>query len=319
MSNIKASKRKQYYREGKESPVVKSLSESSIMFMIIISIVFWSVAFPLIKVGLVELSPENLTILRLSIATFIFLVVYVIKPTLFSPLKHQDIPMLFLLGFTGISVYHLSLNYGEQFISAGAASLIIATIPIFIVILAIIFLKEYISLKVGMGILISLAGVVIISILGNPDTDIEINYIYAAFAVLLAAFVSSVYTVMGKKLLQRYTGFSLTAYAFIFGNLGLIPFIRVSLYDQVISLSLGVWIAVIFLACFPTFVAYSLWYIVLHKKPASELSSYLYFTPILSTMLSILFFGERITVYYILGGVLVLGGLYIVNRKIRKT
>ncbi len=318
MSNDKNTKGSKHFRKGKESSSAKSLSESSALFMIILSIILWAFAFPLIKVGLTELSPENLAILRLFIASGIFLAVYMIKPTWFSPLQRRDIPLLFLLGFTGISVYHLSLNYGEQFISAGAASLIIATIPIFVVILAFIFLKEHISLKVGLGIMISLAGVVVISLWGDPDTNIEINYIYAAFAVVLASFVGAVYTIIGKKLLQRYTGFSLTAYAFLFGNLGLIPFIRISLIDQVSSLSIEVWTAVLFLACFPTVVAYSLWYMVLHMKPASELSAYLYVTPVLSTMLSTLFFGMRITIYYILGGVLVLSGLYIVNRKKRK-
>ena len=293
----------------------QSLSESSVLFMVILSISFWAFAFPLIKVGLTELSPENLAIVRLFMATVIFLAAYLIKPKLFSPLQKRDIPTLFLLGFMGVAVYHLSLNYGEQFVSAGAASLIIATIPIYVVILAVIFLKERLSLKVGLGILVSLAGVVVISLWGNPETDIEINYILGALAIVLAAFVGAVYTIAGKKLLQRYNGFSLTAYAFLFGNLGLIVFVRESLFDQVGTLSLEVWAAVLFLACFPTVIAYSLWYMVLHVKSASEISVFLYVTPVLSTLVSTLFFGEQITMYYIVGGVLVISGLYIVNKK----
>ena len=293
----------------------QSLTESSALFMILLSIVFWAFAFPLIKVGLTELSPENLAILRLFIATVIFLIAYIVRPKMFSPLHKKDIPVLFLLGFTGISVYHLGLNYGEQFVSAGAASLIIATIPIYVVILAVVFLKEHISFKTALGILISLAGVVIISLWGNPGTSIQIEYILGALAVVLAAFVGAVYTIAGKKLLQRYNGFSLTAYAFLFGNLGLIAFVRAPLIDQVGSLSIEVWAAVIFLACFPTVIAYSLWYMVLHVKTASELSVFLYFTPVLSTLISTVFFNEKITIFYILGGILVIGGLYIVNKK----
>jgi drug/metabolite transporter (DMT)-like permease len=293
----------------------KSLNESSALFMIIISVIFWAFAFPLIKVGLTGLSPENLAILRLFLASLIFLAFYLLRPTMFSRLNKKDIPVLFVLGFTGISVYHLGLNYGEQFVSAGAASLIIATIPIYVVILAVIFLKEHVSLKIGLGIIISLVGVVVISLWGTPETVIEINYILGALAIVLAAFVGSVYTIVGKKLLQRYNGFSLTAYAFLFGNLGLIVFVRGSLFEEVSSLSIELWAAVVFLACFPTVIAYSLWYIVLQVKSASELSVFLYITPILSTLISTLFFGEKITVYYILGGMLIIGGLYIVNKK----
>jgi drug/metabolite transporter (DMT)-like permease len=293
----------------------QSLNESSALLMILLSVIFWACAFPLIKVGLTELSPENLAILRLFIATVIFLVAYCVRPNMFSPLHKRDIPILFVLGFTGISMYHLGLNYGEQFVSAGAASLIIATIPLYVVILAAVFLKEHISVRTVLGILISLVGVVVISLWGNPGTRIEISYIVGALAVVLAAFVGAMYTIVGKKLLQRYTGFSLTAYAFIFGNLGLIAFVRGPLIDQVSVLSLEVWASVIFLACFPTVIAYSLWYMVLHKKTASELSVFLYITPVLSTLISTLFFNERITLFYVLGGVLVIGGLYIVNKK----
>jgi drug/metabolite transporter (DMT)-like permease len=207
------------------------------------------------------------------------------------------------------------LNYGEQFVSAGAASLIIATIPIYVVILAVVFLKEHISIKMGLGIFISLTGVIIISLWGNPETSIEINYILGALAVVFAAFVGSLYTIAGKKLLKRYNGFSLTAYAFLFGNLGLIAFVRVPLINQLSSISTDVWAAVIFLACFPTVIAYSLWYMVLHIKTASELSVFLYITPVLSTLISTIFFNEKITLYYIAGGILVIAGVYIVNKN----
>ena len=272
----------------------------------------------MIIVSLRQLSPVNLTILRLFIASLIFLCLVFIQRKRFSPFHKKDIVPLFLLGFIGISLYHLSLNYGEQYISAGAASLIIATIPIFVVVFAKFFLSEHIDMKMIFGIIIALAGVVIISLWGNPDARIEIDYISGALAVVLSAFVGAVYTIAGKKMMNRYNPLSLTAYAFLVGNLGLIPFISPSFFGEVMQLSLVTWAAVLFLAIFPTVIAYTLWYSALEIKQASELSVFLYVTPVLSTLLGAIFLQEKITVFFMLGGVFVIAGLYEVNKQRKK-
>jgi drug/metabolite transporter (DMT)-like permease len=272
----------------------------------------------LIIVSLRQLSPVNLTILRLFIASLIFLCLVLIQRKSFSPFHKKDIFPLFLLGFIGISIYHLSLNYGEQYISAGAASLIIATIPIFVVVFAKFFLSEHIDMKMILGIIIALAGVVIISLWGNPDARIEIDYISGALAVVLSAFVGAVYTISGKKMMNRYNPLSLTAYAFLVGNLGLIPFISHSFFEEVMQLSIVTWAAVLFLAIFPTVIAYTLWYAALEVKQASELSVFLYATPVLSTLLGAFFLQEKITIFFLVGGVFVIVGLYEVNKQRKK-
>jgi drug/metabolite transporter (DMT)-like permease len=296
----------------------KSRVESLFLVIIALAVIFWAFAFPVITVALEELNPENLAILRLFIASLIFFGYFVLKKETFSSLNKSDIPWLFLLGFVGISMYHLSINYGELYVSAGTASLIIATIPLFVVILASIFLKEHITLLKILGIIVSLVGVIIISLWGTPGITIEIIYLSAAAAILLASFVGAIYTIGGKKLMKRYSPLSLTTYAFLFGNLGLLVFIRPLFFEQVINLSWQVWVSVLFLAIFPTVLAYSFWYAALEVKPASELTVYLYFTPVISTLVSCLFFEESITIFYIIGGFLVILGLYIVNMKKQK-
>ena len=280
-----------------------------------LTIVFWAMAFPFIKIGLTELSPVNLTIMRLALVCVVFLGLRLFIPQGFTKLEKKDIPSVFLLGFFGVIVYHLGLNYGEQYISASAASLIIATIPLFVVILAAFYLKERITLRIIMGVILSLTGVVIISIASRPDAVIEITYLSGAFAVLIAAIVGAIYVVIGKKMLQRYSALSLTVYAFLFGSLGLLPFVTPSLFEEVAVLTWNGWSAVIFLALCSTVVAYVLWYVALETRQASELSVYLYFIPVLSTIISFIFFHEHITILFLVGGVLVILGLIIVNKK----
>jgi len=293
------------------------VSQKKILFIIGITVVFWAFAFPLIKIGLEELSPVNLTIIRLLIACILFLILFVIFPKRFSTLQKKDIIPIFLLGFLGIVIYHLGLNYGEQYISASIASLIIATIPIFVVIFAMIFLKEKITRYVAFGVILALIGVLIISIFGKSILSLEIRYTSGLFTVVIASIVGAGYTVAGKKMLTRYSPISLTAYAFLLGSLGLIPFLNVSFFEEISNLSIKGWAVLIFLGIFPTVISYVLWYIALEVKSASRLGVYLYFVPILSTILSVILLDEKITLFFIIGGILVIIGLHIVNRNQR--
>jgi len=300
----------------------QNMPQWKFILMMTIAVICWAFAFPFIKIGLEELSFINLTVMRLFTVSIIFIVIIMLQSKKFSKIHKKDIIPIFLLGFLGVAIYHLGLNYGEQYISPGAASLIIATIPIFVVIFASIFLNEKINRKAIIGILLALTGVALISIWGTKNATLEIKYLTAALAVLIAALMGTFYTIVGKKLLTRYTGLSLTAYAMLFGSLGLLPLLHPSINNsflsQVSNLSPLGWFSVIFLAVFSTVVGYAIWYIALKIKKASEISVYLYAIPVLSTIISFVWLNEQITTIFILGGALVIIGLVLVNRKINK-
>jgi len=297
-------------------PTSPSPAQRPSLLILWLPIVFWALAFPFIKIGLRELSPINLTILRLFSVCAIFLLMRAIVPKWFSPLQKRDVFPLFLLGFFGVVVYHLGLNYGETLMSASAASLIIATIPLFMVVFAAVFLKEKITKRIAAGILVSALGVVIISLVGTAGNTLSFPYLSAAVAILIAAIVGAIYTIAGKKLLDRYNGFSLTIYAFLFGSLGLLPFFALSpsLVPEAAAMSGVGWAAVLFLAVFPTVIGYILWYVALEKISAAQIGVYLYFIPVFSTIASHFMFNEAVTWPFILGAALVLGGLLILNR-----
>jgi drug/metabolite transporter (DMT)-like permease len=285
------------------------------VLMMIVCVIVWALAFPFINISLEDLSFINLTIMRFFVVCIIFIFLLLLYPKRISKLHKKDILPIFFLGFFGVMVYHFGLNYGQELISPGAASLIIATIPVFIIILALIFLKERIGLRKLFGIIIALSGVVIISVWGTQEATIEIEYIFAALAVLFAAMMGAFYTIGGKKLLERYDGLSLTVYAMLLGSIGLIPFLSKSLIDEVAAMSTNTWLAVIFLGACSTIVGYVIWYVALEMKTASEISVYLYAVPVISTIVSYFMLGYKITELFVLGGLFVIAGLIIVNMK----
>ena len=296
-----------------------TLSNWRFILMMLSCVVVWALAFPFIKIALEDgVSYINLTIMRFFVVCIVLTAILLFQSKRFSKLNKKDVVPIFILGFFGVMVYHFGLNYGEQYVSPGAASLIIASIPAFIIILAIVFLKETITAKKMSGIALSLCGVLVISVWGQQDESFEIEYIYGALAVLIAAVMGAFYTVAGKKLLDRYSALSLTVYAMLLGSLGLIPFINTSLLHEVSNMSLDAWIAVIFLGIFSTVIGYIIWYVALEIKTASELGVYLYCIPVLSTIISYFLFGTEITLLFALGGILVIAGLILVNFRSKR-
>lgn len=123
-----------------------------IMVAQFIMILLWASAFPAIRVALTAYSPEHISLLRLLIGSIVLLIIAVITKTPLPALK--DIPAILLLGFLGFTVYQVALNYGEQTISAGVASLLVSTTPIFTALLAVFFYREKLGLWGWLGSLV---------------------------------------------------------------------------------------------------------------------------------------------------------------------
>ena len=177
-----------------------------IIMAIAFTLIFWSSAFAGIRVGLKAYSPENLVLFRFLTASLVLLV-YAIITRMPLP-ERKDLPAIFFLGFIGITVYHLALTYGELKVTAGSASLLIASAPIFTAILAMFILKEKIKTLGWIGIAISFLGV---SLVTRGEGE-GIRFEPAAFLILLAAISTSFYFVLQKPYLKKYPPLKFVTY-----------------------------------------------------------------------------------------------------------
>ncbi|WP_287372492.1 EamA family transporter, partial [Oceanithermus sp.] len=126
------------------------------------TLVLWASAFAGIRAGLEGYGPAHLALLRFLVASST-LVVYAVLARIRPP-RRADLGRIALLGFLGITVYHVALNYGELTVSAGAASLLIASGPIFTALLAVSFLGERLTPLGWAGIGLGFAGVALIAL-----------------------------------------------------------------------------------------------------------------------------------------------------------
>jgi drug/metabolite transporter (DMT)-like permease len=113
---------------SKNSGQEKVSIDFRIIMAIAVTLIFWASAFAGIRVGLKAYSPGNLVLLRFLTASMALLV-YAIITRMPLP-ERKDLPAIFFLGFIGITVYHLALTFGELKVTAGSASLLIASAPI---------------------------------------------------------------------------------------------------------------------------------------------------------------------------------------------
>jgi drug/metabolite transporter (DMT)-like permease len=222
----------------------------------------------------------------------------------------RDLPRIALAGFLGITVYHVALNFGEVTVSAGAASLIISASPIITALLSVIFLGERLSAWGWGGIVISFAGVALIS-LGEGG---GLTFAPGAALVAVAAISTSAYFIVSKPLLRRYSALEFTSYAIWAGTVPMLVFAPGLIEQMPSAAPSSIW-AVIYMGVFPGAVAYALWSHALARMPASSLSTFLYFQPVNAIVIAWLWLGEVPAPLALVGGVISLAGVVAVNAR----
>ncbi|MGE5702652.1 MAG: DMT family transporter, partial [Clostridia bacterium] len=213
-----------------------------------------------------------------------------------------------LLGGLGFAVYHTSLNYGEQTVSAGVASLVVSTAPIFSALLALLFYRERFGTRGWIGSVIGLAGVLLVSF----GTDAGLTLTSGAWLILLAALAESFYFVFQKSYLEKYGFLAFTTYTIWAGTLWMLFFLP-GLVQEMIAAPVEATLSVLYLGLFPTVLPYFALAYITSRVGASEATSSLYLTPVLAFVIAWFWLGEVPTVLAIVGGGVTLAGVLLAN------
>lgn len=273
-----------------------------------ITLVLWASAFAGIRASLQSYSPGAVILFRFLIAS-LGLMVYAIIARLRMP-DLRDIPALFLLGFIGITVYQASLTFGEQSVSAGTASFLIASVPCFTALLTFFFLKERLSRWGWLGIIISFSGVALISFSSNGG----FSFTPGTLLVLLASFSECFYFILQKKFLNKYTGLEMATYTIWTATFFMLVFAPQLLHD-VQHAALRPTLAIVYMGIFPAAIAYVTWAISLAYMPASIATSFLNIIPIISVIIAWAWLREIPTPGELLGGMIIILGVLLVTTR----
>ena len=255
-----------------------------------------------VHVGLHSYSPGQLALLRFLIASLfmggVALVMGIGRPRL------RDVPWLLVLGFFGVFLHHTAINYGQQWVTAAASSVLAQSAPLFSVLIAFFCLKERVSAWRWGCVLLGLLGVLVV-IWGDQGLG-EIDP--RGLLILLAAVSWSVYFALQKHYAHRYSPLTMACYMVWAGTLMLCVNLP-GLPAAVVQAPLAENVAVLVLGIFPSALAYLAWGYVLKHVEVSRASVAMYLIPPVAMVMAATLLGEHIAVQVMLGAVIVLASV----------
>lgn len=280
-------------------------------FMALTTIIIWGATFAAIRASLQGgYEAGHLVLVRYLIASALFLLYFLLPGVKFRLPQRKDILKIIVLGWLGISVYHIGVTFGMQTVTAGTAGMLIGAAPIFTAVIALIILKERLNGAGWIGLGIGFAGIILITIgtYGGPDLAVSSG----VFFVLIAVVATSLFFVFQKQLLVRYRPIELTAY---FTWAGTLPFLFFApgLTESLSNASMEAHLAALFTGIFPAAVAYVTWAVALSVGNAGTVTSMMYLEPAVAILVAWLWLAELPSAVSMTGGVIALTGVIIVN------
>lgn len=282
----------------------------------ILAVLFWS-----FNVIVARYFADTFTPWQISFYRWFFASIVLLPFTIKQVIKDWDIitknfKILFWLSLTGIVLMNTFSYYAGRTISAVEMSLIGVMGPVFIVILSRIFLKEYISKFQFFGILISFIGVITIIVHGQFLMIGDLKLQIGDFWMSLLALSFAIYSVISKfrpKGISQLTSLSFTIF------LATIIILPLFIYDNIKSpicnwTSLEIW-TLLYMGIFNSILAYLFWNFALDKIGSLKSSMIYYLMPVFSSVEAYFLLGENIYPAQIYGGLLVIVGIFMTNKK----
>jgi drug/metabolite transporter (DMT)-like permease len=267
-----------------------------------LTLLVWSSSYAAISYGLQLFTPGEIALMRFAIATVVLMIPVAMGKIKLPP--KQDWALLALLACFGHFLYQLSLGYSMTRLSAGAAAVVISTVPSVTAVLAMLRLKEHISTRAALGLGIAFAGTLLVT-LGRGHS---IHFEPMAFLVFVAVLCSASYFVLQKPLLQRTDAIGFTAASLFVATLLFLP-LGTHLPAKLMTAPWRQLLSVLYLALFPTVIGFVCWSYALKRAPASRVASFLYLQPLMGCLIAWLWLGEIPTWLTVVGGLLAIVGV----------
>lgn len=291
--------------------------------------VLWGLSFISVKSLLIAgLTPNQVNSARFVLASAVFLISYLVRHILricrvrhLDPGSHREQPTsnrswefplkAGVAALVGIPLYFLLETTGLNFTSAGTASLITGLSPIINALALLFFMRVRIAQVQWIGIAMSCFGVYVVA-----QTDISLAMSRAAMLGNLLVFLSAcswvAYTIMNKPLIEKYDNLALNTYQHLVGTaILLLVALRGGIPFR--TWNLWVWANIAYLGVFCSSMAFFLYLFALENLSSTVVTSFINLVPFVSVLGARVFLSEPVPLAKLLGGILTVGGVYLVS------
>lgn len=228
----------------------------------------------------------------------------------------SNFKILFFLSLTGIVLMNTFSYFAGQTIDAVEMSLIGVMGPVLIIILSYIFLHEKISKLQLVGIGISFLGVLTIILHGHILSIGSIHFQIGDFYMFLLALFFAIYSVLSRSKPKELSQTLTLAFTIFLGLIIITPFFMFDndLYGMVRWDKVS-FLSMLGMGIFNSVLSYLFWNMALEKIGSLKASMVYYLMPVFSSVEAYFILGERIYVSQVYGGLLVILGIFLTNKK----
>ncbi len=284
-------------------------------------IIFWGSSFVVVKIALGEgLTPVAIATFRFLIAGGLFLATLLFKKNRerdYRLVEKKDTPTLLFLALTGVTFFFIIQYTGIQMAGPSIAAIFVCLLsPIFIAVLSARMFKEHLMKKQIFGIGLAVAGAFIIITGGTSSFPGNREFFLGSLILLSTPVLWATYSLLGKKVMEKYNPFLVVAYVTVLGGSCLIPFsLAENSLHQIFTMSLYGWLAILFLSLTCSLLGYYIWFYVLKQVEAAVTSSFLFAEPLVTVLFAVTFVGEELSLSILAGGLLIFMGVYLVTTR----
>lgn len=282
------------------------------------AVVVWGASFIATKVSLRDVSPITVVWLRFGMGVIILGITVAARKQFALP-KRREWVYFALLGFLGITFHQWMQSTALLTSRASTTAWLVATTPVFMALLGWLVLKEKLSWLQTGGITLATLGVLLVVSDGDLSA-ISIKQFGAPgdILVLISSVNWAVFSALSRSGLKTHPPARMMFYVMTLGWLfsGVLFFTGPGL-KEMLDLTSNGWLGVIFLGVFCSGLAYIAWYDALQVLPTGQLGAFLYLEPPVAVIIAVLILMEPVTWAAMLGGGIILFGVWLVNRNHR--
>lgn len=235
----------------------------------------------------------------------------------FKPVARRDWLFLFLQAFAGVFMFSVLLLYGLKFTGAASAGIITSTTPAMVGLISFLFFKERMTWFKSAGIALSVAGILLINVFGEPTSaNAGSNPLLGNLLVFAAVLGEALFIIFQKAISRAVSPLATATWVNV---LGLLMFLPPALWEarsfDFSSVGWAAWLGVLYYAVALTVIAYLLWFNGTAVVPAGTAGVFSGVMPISALVLSYGLLGEPFAWVHLIGGACVLLGIGFVTRS----